>query len=140
MTSRWPPATARKRRFCTPFNRTFIAPNLNPALRRRARATNQSITSQTLPKTSVQVTLPLLTSHLFNKGFNKEFIAHLITVVCVQSRKIARDPTLMILSASKDQLAEYLSDLNTTDDELEKLHEIIGELGAKNGKMKQIDV
>ena len=87
------------------------------------------------------MTLPLIASHLFNRGFNREFIAHLMAVVCVLAKKIKNEPCHMILSASKDQLAIYLSDHpHTTDEELMKLHECIGELRDKNGKMSLIQV
>ena len=144
---------------------------LQSAARRAALAINQSSSSSLSPKAIIsnsrqptiqsktgphsnynnkptntvinqqQVTLPLVASHLFNKGFNREFIAHLMAVVSVLARKIKNEPCHMILSASKDQLAIYLSDHpNTTDEELEKLHETIAELSDKNGKMSLIRV
>lgn len=48
--------------------------------------------------------MPLVASHLFNKGFKTEFIAHLLAVVCVLGEKVRRQPCTMLLSATKDQL------------------------------------
>ncbi|KAI1292639.1 Epidermal growth factor receptor kinase substrate 8 [Halotydeus destructor] len=90
-----------------------------------------------------RLSLPLIASHLFNKGFNRELIAHLMAIVCVLCSKVTVrvDPCDMLLKANKDQLAIFMADHpSITDEEITELYRALQELSQNKSNMKIIPV